>query len=125
MISNSLVSLDGADCNMIGTSYPAFRYQTVSLIASVPWNVAHWPYTCLWHITEARNVWLDGGKTSVGLQGGCQQPQGTCLAHQLADYYNADMARIGMGTTPVYFVSRWGGGQPGAQQVCCFLITCL
>lgn len=29
MISNSLVSLDGTVCNMVGTSYPAFRYQTV------------------------------------------------------------------------------------------------
>ena len=50
------------------------------------------------------------------LQSACQQPQGSCLGNQLADYYNADIARIGQGTTPISFVSRWGGGQPGAQQ---------
>ena len=55
------------------------------------------------------------GRACMG-QAGCQQPEGTCLANQLADYYNADIERIGMGTTPLYFVSRWGGGQPGAQQ---------
>ncbi|CAK0755627.1 hypothetical protein CVIRNUC_002389 [Coccomyxa viridis] len=45
------------------------------------------------------------GQTSA-----CQQPQGSCLGNQLADYYNADIARIGQGTTPISFVSRWGAG---------------
>jgi hypothetical protein len=42
---------------------------------------------------------------------------GSCLANQLADLYAADMKRIAAGTTPVYFISRWGGGQPGFNQV--------
>ena len=52
-----------------------------------------------------------------GLQEGCQQPQGSCLSNQLYDLYQADVKRISQGTTPVNFVSRWGGGQPGAKQV--------
>lgn len=31
MVDKSMVSLDGSECNMVGTSYTAFRYQTVGL----------------------------------------------------------------------------------------------
>ena len=32
MVDKSMVSLDGSQCNMVGTSYTAFRYQTVGLL---------------------------------------------------------------------------------------------
>jgi len=55
--------------------------------------------------------------TNVVLQSPCNQLLQSCLANQLYDYYNADLARIAAGTTPLYMVSRWGGGNPNAQQV--------
>lgn len=55
--------------------------------------------------------------TDVVLQSPCNQLLQSCLANQLYDYYNADLARIAAGTTPLYMVSRWGGGNPNAQQV--------
>ena len=53
----------------------------------------------------------------MAAQNACSQPVGSCLANQLADLVAADTARATAGTTPLYFVSRWGGGQPGANQV--------
>ena len=50
-------------------------------------------------------------------QSPCDQPEGSCLSNQLYGYYTADLQRIAAGTTPLYMVSRWGGGLPNAQQV--------
>lgn len=51
------------------------------------------------------------------LQNGCQQVPQTCLANQLDDLTQADLARAAAGTTPIYLVGRYGGGTPGATQV--------
>ena len=51
------------------------------------------------------------------LQSPCNQLIGSCLNNQLYDLYNADIVRIKAGTTPLYMVSRWGGGNPNAKQV--------
>ena len=50
-------------------------------------------------------------------QNQCTQPVGSCLANQLTGLKASDDARILAGTTPVYYVSRWGGGLPEARQV--------
>lgn len=54
-------------------------------------------------------VWL--------VQNGCQQVPQTCLANQLDDLTQADLARAAAGTTPIYLVGRYGGGISGATQV--------
>jgi hypothetical protein len=41
MVPQSMVSIDGTQCNMVGTSYYAFRYQTVSTLLPHLWNGAH------------------------------------------------------------------------------------
>ena len=46
----------------------------------------------------------------------CSQPAGTCLANQLADLAAADAARVAAGKGPLYRLTRWGGGTPGARQ---------
>ena len=53
----------------------------------------------------------------LALQSACSQPVGSCLANQLAELYAADVARVQAGTTPLYLISRWGGGQAGVNQV--------
>ena len=42
-MSSSLVTLDGSVCNKIGTSYSAFRYQTVRSAQSTPCHIAAMP----------------------------------------------------------------------------------
>lgn len=49
-------------------------------------------------------------------QNACTQPAGTCLANQLADLAAADAAREAAGKGPLYRLTRWGGGRPGARQ---------
>lgn len=68
-----------------------------------------------------KNKTIGGAPQSIActaLQSPCNQPLQSCLANSLYDYFNADLARIAAGTTPLYMVSRWGGGNPNAQQVC-------
>ena len=55
--------------------------------------------------------------TGTALQSPCNQLIGSCLSNQLYDLYTADVARVAGGTTPVYMVARWGGGNPNARQV--------
>lgn len=52
------------------------------------------------------------------LQNACTQPVGSCLANQLKDLKTADDALIARGTTPLRYVTRWGGGNPSARQAC-------
>lgn len=52
------------------------------------------------------------------MQNACSQPVGSCLGSQIKDLAEADDARIKLGTTPLYYVSRWGGGRASARQVC-------
>ena len=47
----------------------------------------------------------------------CNQLPQSCLGNQLKDLYNADMARVAAGQTPQYFISRYGGGGSGGNQV--------
>ena len=82
MISNSLVSLDGTVCNMIGTSYPAFRYQSVRPTTPTPilchaTHEQHQSLTMLldasdiylWHASEARRPGITGAETWLGFAG--------------------------------------------------------
>jgi len=50
-------------------------------------------------------------------QNGCKRPAGTCLANQLTDLATADKARVAAGSTPLYFIGRYGGGTANAKQV--------
>lgn len=52
-------------------------------------------------------------------QNGCKRPAGTCLANQLTDLATADKARAAAGSTPLYFIGRYGGGTANAKQVPC------
>ncbi|KAK9805195.1 hypothetical protein WJX72_005302 [[Myrmecia] bisecta] len=79
-----------------------------------------------WMVVDNTMVSLDGttcnkigtSYTAFRYQAGaCAQLPGSCLDSQLQDLYNADVARTKAGTTPRYFVTRWGGGLPGAKQV--------
>lgn len=58
------------------------------------------------------------GNVHLPLQNGCKRPAGTCLANQLTDLATADKARVAAGSTPLYFVGRYGGGTANAKQVC-------
>ena len=51
------------------------------------------------------------------LQSGCSNVPQSCLGSQILDYYAADQTRISSGTTPVYMVAAYGGGNPNATQV--------
>ena len=51
------------------------------------------------------------------LQNGCSNVPQSCLGSQILDYYTADQTRISSGTTPVYMVTAYGGGNPNATQV--------
>ena len=53
----------------------------------------------------------------VHAQNPCGQQKGSCTANSLWNYYQADLNAMKIGTTPLYLVSRWGGGQPSATQV--------
>ena len=53
----------------------------------------------------------------LSLQNACSQPVNSCLSNQLKDLADGDDARIKRGDTPLYYVSRWGGGRTGAKQV--------
>lgn len=50
------------------------------------------------------------------MQNACSQPVNSCLANQLSDLATADDKRVAAGSTPQYYVSRWGGGRAGAKQ---------
>jgi len=49
-------------------------------------------------------------------QNACDVPAGSCLGGQLGALRAADATRVAAGATPLYLVSRWAGGQPGALQ---------
>lgn len=51
------------------------------------------------------------------LQNGCSNVPQSCLGSQILDYYTADQTRISAGTTPIYMVTAYGGGNPNATQV--------
>ncbi len=61
----------------------------------------------------------------MAVQSACSQVVGSCLSSQIFDLAVADNTRVAAGTTPLYLVSRYGGGLPGATQVSplmnCFL----
>lgn len=42
---------------------------------------------------------------------------GSCLGGQLTDLAAADKARAAAGTTPLYLISRYGGGGANTKQV--------
>ncbi|KAK9858858.1 hypothetical protein WJX84_008886 [Apatococcus fuscideae] len=76
VIPNTMINAGGTVCNVIGTNYNAFRYQSSA----------------------------------------CSQVVGSCLNNQIYDLAVADQVRVAAGTTPLYLVSRYGGGLPGATQ---------
>jgi Male gamete fusion factor len=51
------------------------------------------------------------------LQNACKRPVGSCLGYQLTDLAAADSARTAAGTTPLYMISRYGGGASNTKQV--------
>ena len=55
--------------------------------------------------------------SQIAAQSACSQVVGSCLGSQIFDLAVADNTRIAAGTTPLYLVSRYGGGLPGATQV--------
>lgn len=156
MVPMSMVSTDGTQCNMVGTSYYGFKYAQVVRIS--PRSGFWWeqggcdvpPCTCYACSTSCARVTpqykaisallqkpirppslprrgllrygsMEGAcgnpKRLLWMQSPCSQPVGTCLQNQLTDLYAADVTRSTKGITPIYFVSRWGGGKAGAQQV--------
>ena len=49
-------------------------------------------------------------------QDACYKPPGSCLANQLKDLYTADVALVAKGSTPLHFITRYGGGNTGGKQ---------
>ena len=50
-------------------------------------------------------------------QDACNLLPQSCLANQLKDLYTADQARVAAGQTPLYFITRYGGGANNSNQV--------
>ena len=50
-------------------------------------------------------------------QNACKRPVGSCLGGQLTNLAAADKARSAAGSTPLYMISRYGGGATNAKQV--------
>ena len=150
----SMVSTDGTQCNMVGTSYYAFKYAQVVHIS--PTNVFWWELagfdthsftvillnsackgpSCTSDTNQSKatqraqavlwrgllwygpmEVCTSNPKQLLCMQSPCSQPASSCLQNQLTDLYAADVTRSTKGVTPIYFISRWGGGKAGAQQV--------
>lgn len=81
------------------------------------WYTASGTHPVVWTVLRDFAMWGREAEGGAGAQNKCSQAVGSCLHGQLADLYQADKARAAAGTTPLYFVSAWGGGQPGARQV--------
>ena len=62
-------------------------------------------------------TWVLRSHSPSAMQNACSQPVGSCLTNQLKDLKAADDALIARGTTPLRYVTRWGGGNPSARQV--------
>eukprot|EP00873_Tetraselmis_striata_P012470 jgi/Tetstr1/432734/TSEL_022100.t1 len=74
LIDKDMISFDGRECNKVGTSYHAFRFESDR----------------------------------------CEKSSGSCLHSQLLDIVEEELARIRVGTTPRFMLTRWGVKQ---QQV--------
>lgn len=53
---------------------------------------------------------------SLAVQNACKRAVGTCLGNQLSDMAAADTARTANGNTPLYFITRYGGGTTAPTQ---------
>lgn len=53
---------------------------------------------------------------SLAVQNACKRAVGTCLGNQLSDMAAADTARTAKGSTPLYFITRYGVGNTATTQ---------
>ena len=52
----------------------------------------------------------------LAVQNACKRAVGSCLGNQLSDMAAADTARAAKGSTPLYFITRYGGGNTAPTQ---------
>ncbi|KAK9799370.1 hypothetical protein WJX73_004741 [Symbiochloris irregularis] len=106
---------------------PSFEYSYL-MIPQYPGASANAALTSnfsSWMMIPQSQVSLDGSTCNkVGTSytafetqpNACSQPVGSCLANQIADLAAADDKLIALGSTPLYYVTRWGGGNAAANQ---------
>ncbi|CAI5951715.1 unnamed protein product [Closterium sp. NIES-64] len=100
LVDKERYSLDGSECNKVGTSFSAFRFEPERCQRSVG--------SCL------SNQLLDFAQVGTSFSAfrfepdRCQRSVGSCLSNQLLDFAQEDAQRVAQGLDPIHALSSLG-----------------